>query len=78
MPFNRNKAETTVVMGSSLITRLEYDEESRVLRVHMISGVYDYFGVDKQLYLNFVHAPSKGAYFNAFIRHFPNERASNG
>ena len=54
-------------VSSSAISRIEWN--AGVLSVWFIeSGRYDYYGVPNSLYLAFLDAPSKGRFFNDFIR----------
>jgi hypothetical protein len=54
---------------SSELRSVGHDEESLVLEVEFHSGgVYRYFGVPRDLYLNLMAAESKGRFFNEWIR----------
>ena len=56
-------------MPSTVIQRVHYDENRRVLTVHFVSGrIYDYLDVPRTEYAALVAAPSKGRYFNVRIR----------
>ena len=56
-------------VASTAIERIEYDELSRDLVVTFTSGrTYTYYGVPRDVYLNFIDAPSKGQFFNAYIK----------
>jgi hypothetical protein len=54
---------------SSELRSVGHDEESLLLEVEFNSGgVYRYFGVPRDLYLNLMAAESKGRFFNEWIR----------
>lgn len=54
---------------SSELRSIGYDEQSLILEVEFQSGgIYQYFGVPRQLYLNLMAAESKGRFFNKSIR----------
>lgn len=54
---------------SSELRSVGYDEQSVVLEVEFQSGgIYRYFGVPRELYLNLMSAGSKGRFFNMWIR----------
>ena len=58
---------TTV--ASTNISALAYDEETSLLEVEFRNGSrYRYFVVPARIYAALRLAPSKGTYFNAFIR----------
>lgn len=61
---------------SSFIASIGYDDTEATLEVEMIRGaVYHYFGVPKRIYFDMLSAPSKGQYFNAYIKgHYPFQR----
>jgi lysyl-tRNA synthetase class 2 len=57
------------VVESSAIERVDYDDATRTLFVHFMSGRrYRYDDVPREVYRRFVAAASKGAFFNAEIR----------
>jgi KTSC domain len=54
---------------SSTIAAIAYDERGAVLGVRFLNGrEYQYLGVPRYVYQGFVGAPSKGRYFDAFVR----------
>jgi hypothetical protein len=55
---------------SSAIARIEYDDRSKKLSVWFVGsgGPYDFYNVPRPVYHAFALAPSKGAFFNAYIR----------
>jgi hypothetical protein len=54
---------------SSELRSVGYKEETSMLEVEFRSGgVYRYFGVRRDLYLNLMAAESKGRFFNEWIR----------
>ena len=57
-------------VSSSAISRIEYKEASSTLSIWFVSsgGPYDYYGVPRSLYERFLSAPSKGSFFNRYIR----------
>jgi len=55
--------------GSSAISAVDYDPGTRQLRVTFPGGnTYKYYDVPRGVYESFVHADSKGLYFNGYIR----------
>lgn len=52
---------------SSAIARIEWSNGTLSIWFHE-SGRYDYFNVPKHVYDAFLAAPSKGEYFNAYIK----------
>lgn len=61
---------------SSLVEAVGYDPDRRELHVRLIdAGLYVYAGVDQACFDGFLHADSKGAYFNREVkgRGFPFE-----
>lgn len=58
-----------VPVSSSNIASLGYGEEAEVLEVHFLTGeTYQYEGVPKEVYEEFLAAPSKGKFFHASVR----------
>lgn len=54
---------------SSCIAFIGYDEAARTLEIEFHSGaVYRYFGVVREIHMDLVNAPSKGAYLNRHIK----------
>lgn len=54
---------------SSFIDALSYDEDRELLIVWIADkGPYEYAGVDKDTFQEFVEAASKGQFFNAEIK----------
>jgi hypothetical protein len=56
-------------VASSAILRIEYSEFTRELQVTFTScNTYTYYGVPKDVYERFLHASSKGQFFNDYIK----------
>lgn len=56
-------------VSSSNIMSAGYDAPSETLEVEFKDGaVYQYFNVGSAMYEAFMHASSKGQYFNAYIK----------
>lgn len=57
-------------MPSSAVRDIEYDPESETLRVTFVPTArrYAYRFVPAAVYEDFIHAPSRGLFFNRFIR----------
>lgn len=54
---------------SKAIKRAEYDEDTGVLQVWFPrSGPYDFCGVPTDVWEGLLQAPSKGAFYNLYIR----------
>ncbi|MCC6912162.1 MAG: KTSC domain-containing protein [Rhodospirillaceae bacterium] len=65
--------------SSTAIRGVNYDARGKVLRVAFTSGaVYDYFGVPRQVYEDFIAAPSRGRFFAYRVRDkFPYRKKAN-
>jgi hypothetical protein len=58
-----------IVVESSLIHAVGYDLRTRVLEIQFQHGdIYRYFDVEPETYEELLEAPSKGTYFNDYIR----------
>lgn len=58
-----------LVVDSSLLASVGYDERARILDVELRSGhVYRYFDVPRATYDGLLAAESKGQYYNEQIR----------
>jgi len=56
-------------VASANVTAVGYDEPSLTLEVHFSSGaIYQYFDLPRSTYDDLMNAPSKGQYFNLYIR----------
>ncbi|MBE7619272.1 KTSC domain-containing protein [Gluconacetobacter entanii] len=54
---------------SSAISRIEYDAGTHVLSIWFRSAKrYDYYGVPISVYTAFLNAPSKGRYYDSYIK----------
>jgi hypothetical protein len=69
---------TTV--DSTTLATVAYDEARAVLQLEFRSrAIYQYFGVPAAVHEGLLEAPSKGGYFNRFIRgRFPYAPVSDG
>lgn len=57
------------VVSSSAIRQIEFDELTHRLYVTFTSGsIYTYYGVPRNVYERFMRAPSKGTFFNDYIK----------
>lgn len=56
-------------VSSSNIISAGYDDQSETLEIEFKNGtIYQYFNVGSATYEAFKQAPSKGEYFNAYIK----------
>lgn len=57
-------------LNSSAISAAQYNPGTKTLTIWFTSGGqgYDYYGVPERVYLGLLSAPSKGQYFNLYIR----------
>jgi hypothetical protein len=56
-------------VSSSAIHEIEFDELTHRLYITFTSGkTYTYYGVPRSIYERFVHAASKGSFFNDYIK----------
>ena len=72
----RSEEWTMPLVSSSAIGAIDYDAQSRTLRVAFHeTGTYSFHGVPRSVYETFLSAPSKGRFFNQHIRdHYPSTR----
>jgi hypothetical protein len=58
-----------MVMPSTVVARMDYDEATRILRITFVSGlVYDYLEVPKDVYVSMKESGSKGIFLNRNIK----------
>lgn len=58
-----------VAVQSTTLVAMAYDVDQQMLQLEFRDrSVYRYFGVPSNLYQDLLDAPSKGSYFNRFIR----------
>lgn len=74
--------KTWTPVDSSFVHEVSYNENSRILRVKIRSQgtirTYKFINVPKNVYDNFMSAPSKGNFFNNIIkRKFDNTRVAS-
>jgi hypothetical protein len=56
-------------VDSTIVAGVGYDDETLTLEVHFTTGaVYQYFDVPRSAYDEFLHAASKGQYFNEVVK----------
>ena len=56
-------------VSSSTVMSIGYDRQTETLEIEFGSGrVYQYYGVPGRLHVKFMQAPSKGQFFNDYIR----------
>jgi hypothetical protein len=74
-----NYTHNTMVEGSSVVSEVVYDEQTRRLVVVLHNGTEaGYENVDKLVYQSLVNADSVGAYWNRFVKnHFTGFDTSN-
>ena len=57
-----------VLVNSSSIRAVGYDGYTLAVQFHTSDKIYDHPGVPYSVYLEFMNAPSMGAYYNQHIR----------
>jgi len=59
-----------IPVSSSAITAVSYDITTRTLAIRFVNNPrrYDFYNVPKDVFHGLLSAPSKGRYFNDFIR----------
>lgn len=58
-----------IPVRSSAVEAVGYDPLSRRLRIRFTGGrEYDFCGVPESVYRGFIEAPSKGTYYNDYIK----------
>ena len=56
-------------VASTNLQSVGYDEGTQTLEVQFVNGrVYQYYGVPENMHTQLMQAPSKGQFFNAYIR----------
>jgi len=56
-------------IASTNVASIGYDEQAAILEVEFVKGgIYQYFGIPRDLYEEFLASPSKGAFINTRIR----------
>ena len=56
-------------VSSSLVKSIGYDRQTETLEIEFGSGrVYQYYGVPDNLHNEIMQTPSKGQFFNTYIR----------
>lgn len=56
-------------VNSTAIAKIEHNERTHVLSIWFHeTGHYDYFNVPRHIYEAFLRAPSKGRFFNDYIK----------
>ena len=56
-------------VASTNLQSVGYDEGTQTLEVQFVNGrVYQYCGVPEDMHTQLMQAPSKGQFFNAYIR----------
>ncbi len=59
----------STAIESTVLASITYDEPNRLLFIEFRGGaIYRYFGVPLTIHQGLLAAPSKGAFFNRFIR----------
>jgi hypothetical protein len=59
----------STAIQSTVLTSITYDQPDQLLLVEFRGGaIYCYFGVPLTIHQGLLAAPSKGAYFNRFVR----------
>ena len=57
------------LVNSSSICSVGYDCSTDTLEVEFVNGsIYQYYGVQNNIYENFLVASSKGQFFNTYVR----------
>ena len=60
--------ERTPVQSSS-VSSVGYDRDSSTLEIEFLNGsVYQYFGVPESIFNGLMNAPSKGTFFDQFVK----------
>ncbi|WP_408634138.1 KTSC domain-containing protein [Pseudazoarcus pumilus] len=58
-----------IPVSSSAIAAIGYDPDTRRMRITFTSGgTYDFCGVPEHVFTGFLHAPSKGSFYDQHIR----------
>lgn len=58
-----------IIINSTTISSADYDETAEILTIRFHNGHnYVYNGVPKSVFEEFLSSPSKGKYYNSFIK----------
>jgi KTSC domain len=58
-----------IAVKSSAIRAVGYDPRTRVMKITFMQGnTYDFCGVPPEVYEGLIRAPSKGTYYNDYIK----------
>lgn len=58
-------------VASSLVASVGYDENTETLEVEFLnSAIYQYYGVPRNVYEQFMSDTSKGTFLNVYIKNF--------
>jgi hypothetical protein len=58
-----------IPVSSSNLTAIGYTAETATLRIQFVhGGIYDYQGIPSDLYEALMAAPSKGQYFDQYVK----------
>ncbi len=65
-------------VASSNVKAVGYDDRTQTLEVEFLNGrVYQYYGVPQNMHSQFIQVPSKGTFFNAYIKNqYPYSRVA--
>lgn len=67
-------------MPSTVISTIDYDPATAVLRIRFVSGlIYEYRDVPAEVYTSLKTSKTKGIYFNQHIKgHYPFQKVATG
>lgn len=67
LPAPTASGAARIPVSSSFIAAIGWTNGT--LQVELLNGrIYEYYGVPRSVYSTFLSAPSKGKYFNAYVR----------
>lgn len=74
LPASIASGAARIPVSSSFIAAIGWTNGT--LQVELLNGrVYEYYGVHRAVYTAFLSAPSKGKYFNAYVKgRYPSKR----
>ena len=78
-PLNRkDEIVEKQTVSSSTVRSIGYDQQTQTLEIEFVSGrVYQYYGVPDHMHELIMREPSKGSFFNSYIRNnFPYSRVA--
>jgi uncharacterized protein len=59
--------ERTAIVSSNIVS-IGYDSSASTLEIEFQNGVYQYYNVPPEIFEGLIQSPSKGSFFDQYIR----------